>query len=74
MAGARANKTCPICSVREPVVDYHPFCSKRCADVDLSRWLGGKYSIPSAEPVDEFELMDALERERSTRQGAEESG
>ena len=28
--------------------DYSPFCSKRCADLDLSRWLGGRYAIPGA--------------------------
>ncbi|OYU47394.1 MAG: DNA gyrase inhibitor YacG [Rhizobiales bacterium PAR1] len=39
---------CPIC--RKLVVkDYRPFCSKRCADVDLSRWLGGVYAIPARE-------------------------
>ena len=27
---------------------YRPFCSRRCADVDLSRWLGGAYAIPDA--------------------------
>ena len=28
---------------------YHPFCSSRCAQVDLNRWLGGNYAIPAAE-------------------------
>jgi endogenous inhibitor of DNA gyrase (YacG/DUF329 family) len=28
------------------VQDYRPFCSRRCADVDLSRWLRGTYAIP----------------------------
>ena len=28
--------------------DYSPFCSKLCADLDLSRWLGGRYAIPGA--------------------------
>lgn len=37
---------CPICD--KPVVArYRPFCSKRCADVDLHRWLGGNYRIPT---------------------------
>jgi len=27
-----------------------PFCSKRCADVDLSRWFKGGYAIPASEP------------------------
>ena len=39
---------CPIC--RKPVAeDYRPFCSKRCADVDLGRWLTGSYAIPATE-------------------------
>jgi endogenous inhibitor of DNA gyrase (YacG/DUF329 family) len=42
-------QACPICG--KPVVqDHRPFCSKRCADVDLHRWLGGGYAVPG-EPV-----------------------
>jgi len=36
---------CPICG-RPTVAAFRPFCSRRCADVDLARWLGGKYAIP----------------------------
>ncbi len=36
---------CPICG-KPRVRDYRPFCSKRCADVDLGRWLKGNYAIP----------------------------
>jgi hypothetical protein len=32
---------------------YRPFCSKRCADVDLNRWLSGSYAIPVTEDQDE---------------------
>lgn len=47
--GARPARGCPIC--RKPTVEaYRPFCSKRCADIDLGRWLGGRYAIP-AEPA-----------------------
>ena len=39
---------CPICT--KPAADrYRPFCSRRCADVDLARWLGGTYRIPDAD-------------------------
>ncbi len=39
---------CPICDkTRDP--DYRPFCSRRCADVDLGRWLSEDYAIPLAE-------------------------
>jgi endogenous inhibitor of DNA gyrase (YacG/DUF329 family) len=39
---------CPICG--KPTAEaYKPFCSKRCADVDLQRWLTGRYAIPVVE-------------------------
>jgi uncharacterized protein len=44
--------SCPIC--RKPVVDkFRPFCSKRCADVDLNRWLSGAYVVAGKEEEDE---------------------
>ncbi|GGF53610.1 hypothetical protein GCM10007301_11330 [Azorhizobium oxalatiphilum] len=49
---ATATKPCPICG--KPMVEkYRPFCSKRCADVDLNRWLTGAYAIPGTEEEDE---------------------
>lgn len=46
---------CPICQ-RPPVESYRPFCSKRCADIDLGHWFNETYRIPArAEPDDEFE-------------------
>ncbi|MEZ5971036.1 MAG: DNA gyrase inhibitor YacG [Hyphomonadaceae bacterium] len=39
---------CAICSKPQDP-KYKPFCSKRCADVDLNRWLSGGYAIPAAE-------------------------
>ncbi|OYW58801.1 MAG: DNA gyrase inhibitor YacG [Rhodobacterales bacterium 32-66-7] len=36
---------CPICG-KPAVPDYLPFCSRRCADVDLFRWLTESYAIP----------------------------
>ncbi len=46
--------TCPICS-KESDPKYRPFCSRRCADIDLGRWLKGSYVIPgeAAEDPDE---------------------
>jgi endogenous inhibitor of DNA gyrase (YacG/DUF329 family) len=38
---------CPICNKPQETA-YRPFCSKRCADIDLSRWLKGVYAIPGA--------------------------
>jgi uncharacterized protein len=43
---------CPICG-RASDAQYRPFCSRRCADVDLSRWLSGGYAIPVREDDDE---------------------
>jgi len=48
--------TCPICG--KPASDrYRPFCSRRCADVDLARWLRGDYRIPG-EPVADRDPAD----------------
>ncbi len=41
---------CPICA-KPGSEAWRPFCSKRCADIDLGRWLGGRYAIPG-EPAD----------------------
>ncbi|WEJ58004.1 DNA gyrase inhibitor YacG [Devosia sp. FJ2-5-3] len=49
-------RKCPICG--KPAVEkYRPFCSKRCADVDLNRWLTGSYVIPARddEPLPDAE-------------------
>lgn len=51
---------CPICS-KETNSKYRPFCSKRCADIDLAKWLSGAYAIPSAS---EDEPDDLLKVER----------
>jgi endogenous inhibitor of DNA gyrase (YacG/DUF329 family) len=40
--------TCPECG-RPVAADFKPFCSKRCADVDLNRWLSEGYRIPVEE-------------------------
>jgi endogenous inhibitor of DNA gyrase (YacG/DUF329 family) len=39
---------CPTCE-RPAVAEYKPFCSARCADVDLHRWLTGRYAVPAVE-------------------------
>lgn len=49
-SGSGRDGRCPICG-KPTVVDYRPFCSIRCADVDLSRWLRGAYAIPGREPA-----------------------
>ena len=52
---------CPICR-RATEEKFRPFCSQRCADVDLSRWLTGVYAVPAA-PDDEAD-EDAFGGER----------
>ncbi len=45
---APTEKPCPICGKpRDP--RFVPFCSRRCADVDLHRWLTGAYAVPAVE-------------------------
>ncbi len=43
---------CPICTAPAET-GFRPFCSRRCSDVDLSRWLRGAYAIPGRADVDE---------------------
>jgi endogenous inhibitor of DNA gyrase (YacG/DUF329 family) len=41
-------RVCALCG-RPQAERFRPFCSKRCADLDLSRWLSGGYAIPAEE-------------------------
>jgi endogenous inhibitor of DNA gyrase (YacG/DUF329 family) len=50
--------SCPICS-RPTEKPYRPFCSRRCADEDLGRWLTGSYAIPAADDEDDQPDFDA---------------
>lgn len=59
-------KPCPICD-RPSTEKYRPFCSARCADVDLHRWLGGQYAIPAVE-LDDPEDGDAEAPRENPRQ------
>jgi endogenous inhibitor of DNA gyrase (YacG/DUF329 family) len=43
---------CPICG-KDAVERFRPFCSKRCADVDLGKWFSGAYVIASHSKDDE---------------------
>lgn len=46
------SRPCPICQRSERNPAYAPFCSKRCADVDLQRWLSGGYVVIQDEGED----------------------
>lgn len=55
-------RPCPICG-KPSTQQFHPFCSARCADIDLNRWLKGSYVIPGrslGEAVDEDESDTSL--------------
>ncbi len=47
--------SCPICA-KDSDAKYRPFCSRRCADVDLGKWLTGSYAIPAEEAAPEDEI------------------
>jgi uncharacterized protein len=54
----KPTRPCPVC--RKPSSQqFHPFCSARCADIDLNRWLSGTYVIP-AEPADDDEDTESI--------------
>jgi len=55
---------CPICG-KPADPKYRPFCSSRCADIDLARWLRGDYVIPGSVSEEE---------ERPDPQGEREDG
>jgi hypothetical protein len=62
---SKVSSGCPICGKpKDPA--YKPFCSKRCADVDLSRWLKGSYAIPAVE-IDDPDTEDHAEDEAASR-------
>lgn len=47
-SGKKPKQGCPICG--KPQMDpYRPFCSARCKQVDLGRWLGERYRVPTDE-------------------------
>ena len=57
MPDAQRRNGCPICG--KPVVaEFRPFCSRRCADVDLNRWLSGVYAVPVTEDEEEDERRE----------------
>jgi uncharacterized protein len=55
---------CPVCG-RAADAKYTPFCSRRCSDVDLARWLNGSYAIPVTEEEDDTSSGDLTESPRT---------
>jgi hypothetical protein len=54
--------SCPICG-NESERKYRPFCSRRCADIDLGHWVNGTYAVPSEAEEDVADALDALEED-----------
>ena len=50
--------TCPICA-GAPTEKYKPFCSRRCSEEDLGKWLKGSYRIP----IKELDENDKIEKD-----------
>jgi endogenous inhibitor of DNA gyrase (YacG/DUF329 family) len=54
LRAVRTAARCPVCS-KVVAAEYRPFCSKRCADIDLGRWLKEGYRVPTDEGPGEEE-------------------
>jgi endogenous inhibitor of DNA gyrase (YacG/DUF329 family) len=56
------SNSCPICS--KPATEAsRPFCSTRCANIDLGKWLGEGYVLPGTQEADPEEMLDHLEQQ-----------
>lgn len=54
--------SCPICkNATDP--KFRPFCSGRCADIDLGKWISGAYAVPSRDPEDIEKALEAIENQ-----------
>ena len=52
---------CPTCS-KPPQKPHSPFCSRRCAEIDLGCWLNGEYAVPAVEARDDSDVDALLEK------------
>jgi uncharacterized protein len=52
MMAVAKREICPICG-KAAANGFRPFCSRRCRDVDLNRWLSGVYVVPVTADEDE---------------------
>jgi len=56
------SSSCPICG-KPSSPQYHPFCSKKCADIDLGRWLKGTYVVHTDESPEDSEFPEESEEQ-----------
>jgi endogenous inhibitor of DNA gyrase (YacG/DUF329 family) len=61
---------CPICSKDAVEQKYRPFCCKRCADIDLGRWLKEGYRVPTDEGPSDDLAEESGSRARSEQEGS----
>jgi endogenous inhibitor of DNA gyrase (YacG/DUF329 family) len=54
------SRRCPICG-KPATTQHQPFCSARCTQIDLGRWLKGSYSVPTDEPPEDMPAEDERE-------------
>jgi uncharacterized protein len=57
MGEGNITKACPICG-KPAAPEHKPFCSRRCAEVDLHRWLSGVYTVPVTDDEEEDDRRD----------------
>jgi endogenous inhibitor of DNA gyrase (YacG/DUF329 family) len=70
LRAVRIAANCPICSKPAAEPKHRPFCCKRCADIDLGRWLKESYRVPTDEGMAEDDTDGGDGRGDSVRGGA----
>ena len=56
---AKKATPCPQCGA-DAVKPHSPFCSRRCAQIDLGRWLNEDYRIPAHEAMDDNDIDNLI--------------
>jgi hypothetical protein len=57
-----SQRQCPVCG-KPTVEEFRPFCTRRCADIDLNRWLSEGYVVPGAEETDDGDGVSSISGE-----------
>ena len=65
---------CPLCQQPAKIL-YRPFCSRRCAQLDLGKWLTGDYTIPAHEAIEDsdVEMLLAAHEPQLAKQADDDS-
>lgn len=58
--------SCPVCG-KPTQHRYRPFCSRRCADIDLGKWFAGDYALPSEDREEGAEAEQTTEDDAQKR-------